>query len=103
MMCELVLACESNDDVKMSELLPQVLSLDFFQIPVTDIWQINWDYKRSDEVGWAELALSSETLAPHVMFFLALGLRSSHEPLEYILDYLELPLFLDESTSYMSH
>jgi len=102
MMCQLVLACESNDDVKMSELLPQVLSLDFFEIPVADIWQINWDHKRGGDESWAELALGSESLAPHVMFFLALGLRGAHEPLEYILDYLSgsAPLFLDESTSY---
>lgn len=104
MMIELVLACEASDVVKMSELMPQVLSFDFYQLPVADIWRVNWDYKKDSDTTWADHALGSEQLAPHVMFYLSLGLRASHEPLEYILDYLtgSTPIQLDAETSYTS-
>lgn len=86
-MCELVTACEENDTKKMNELFPRVLSLDFYQIPVVDIWRINWQMKQSEPQSWAELALENQSLAPHVLFFLSLGIRSSQQPLEYVLDY----------------
>jgi DNA helicase II / ATP-dependent DNA helicase PcrA len=88
MMTDLVLACEQGDIVQMNVLLPQVLSLEFYQLPVVDIWRINWELKRGQDLSWAELALDNESLAPHVVAFLSMGLRVGHEPLEYMLDYL---------------
>ena len=88
-MVELIIAARDGDEMKMNTLLPQVLSLDFYQIPVHDIWQTNWAYRSRDEHrSWIEIALDTESLAPHVMCYLSLGLKSAHEPLEYILDYL---------------
>lgn len=86
-MSELVLACSVNDAQKIDELLPQVLSFEFFEIPVQDIWQINW-LRHKSTMTWAEKALENHNIRPHVLFFLTLGLRSLNEPLEYILDYL---------------
>lgn len=86
-MCELVNACSANDSLKIDELLPQVLSYDFFEIPVEDIWRINWAMRNSD-MSWAEKALELTILRPHVLFFLALGLRAPNEPLEYVIDFL---------------
>lgn len=102
-MSELVLACARQDTAKMNELFPQVLSQEYFAIPVVDIWRVNWSY-RTEEKSWAEVALSHESLATHVLAFLALGLKADSEPLEYMLDYLtgSTPLQLDAETSYTS-
>jgi DNA helicase-2/ATP-dependent DNA helicase PcrA len=102
-MSELVIACSKQDIAKMNELFPQVLSLDFFSIPVEQIWKVNWSY-RNEEKSWAETALESEILKPHLLAFLALGLRAKSEPVEYILDYLtgSAPLRIDETTNYVS-
>ncbi len=104
-MIELIIAARDDDYVKLNELMPQVLSLEFYEIPVAEIWKINWSYRtREEDRSWVEIALDSELLAPHVMSFLALGLKSAQEPLEYILDYLtgNAALQLDGDTSYVS-
>lgn len=90
LMSRLIIACEAQDEYLMSELFPQVLSLEFFNIPVRNIWEINWKHRSSDSEGktWAELALENPTLEAHVLFFLGLGLRAENEPLEYMLDLL---------------
>jgi DNA helicase II / ATP-dependent DNA helicase PcrA len=104
-MINLIIAAQNNDESKMNELFPQVLSLDFYELPVKDIWKINWAYKSGDEDrSWAEIALDNYTLAPHVLFYLHLGLSSSQEPLEYVLDYIigSVAVNLDEDTPYTS-
>jgi DNA helicase-2/ATP-dependent DNA helicase PcrA len=104
-MISLVLASQNGDESLMNELFPQVLSLDIYDIPVIDIWKINWAYSSSEEDrSWAEIALENNRLAPHVMFYLSLGLRSVQEPLEYVLDYLtgSVSLKFDEETEYIS-
>lgn len=104
LMVELVASCEAGDIQKMNELFPKVLSLDFYQIPVVNIWRVNWQLTRKDDSSWAEYALDDEVLAHHVAFYLGLGLRSDTEPLEYVLDYLtgSAPFALDSETSYTS-
>jgi DNA helicase-2/ATP-dependent DNA helicase PcrA len=90
LMSRLIIACQNQDEYQMSELFPQVLSLEFFNIPVKEIWAINWKHRCSDAEGksWAELALENPMLESHVLFFLGLGLRAENEPLEYMLDLL---------------
>ncbi|MDO8265642.1 MAG: ATP-dependent DNA helicase [Candidatus Saccharibacteria bacterium] len=106
LMSRLILACNAQDKYQMSELFPQVLSLEFFDIPVKEIWAINWLHRSSDSDGksWAELALDNPVLEPHILFFLKLGLLSDQEPLEYMLDYLtgNNALKIDSETSYTS-
>ncbi len=104
-MIELVRAAHDGDDIRINELLPRVLSLDFYQIPVADIWKVNWAYRTRDEDrSWVEIALETDSLAPHVMFYLSLGLKAAEEPLEYLLDYLtgSAPLVIDAEISYTS-
>lgn len=105
MMSELVIACQHSNSAKMNQLFPQVLSLDFFQIPVVDIWQINWSYRNNEDAkSWAEAALNSSVLSKHVKFFLSLGMKVLNEPLEYMLDFLtgNNSLSLDNDSSYTS-
>lgn len=104
-MIQLIQATEEENEAKMSELFPRVLSLDFYQIPVKDIWKVNWAYRSGGEDrSWAEIALDNDALAPHVMFYLSMGLKSANEPLEYVLDYLtgSIELHIDDTTSYAS-
>jgi DNA helicase-2/ATP-dependent DNA helicase PcrA len=104
-MIQLILAAQNGEDAKMNELFPRVLSLDFYEIPVVDIWKVNWAFKSSDEDrSWAEIALENDRLAPHILFYLALGLKSSQEPLEFVLDYLtgSAAVVLDSETTYIS-
>ena len=103
-MIELVIACSDNDQQLMDQLFPRVLSFDFYQLPVKTIWQINWQHYRQNELSWAELALENSDLTPHIQFYLALGMKTSSEPLEYILDYLTgtIPLAIDSENTYQS-
>lgn len=106
LMTELIMACSIQDTYRMNELLPRVLSLEFFEVSVQEIWTINWQHKSSDFDGksWAELALKNPILAPHILFFLKLGTISTIEPLEYMLDYLtgNTPLVIHSNNSYTS-
>ncbi len=97
LMSRLIIACKNQDEYLMSELFPQVLSLEFFNIPVKEIWTVNWKHRTSEAEGrtWAELALDSPVLESHVLFFLGLGLRAENEPLEYMLDLLTGSTHLD--------
>lgn len=102
-MCELILACHNQDTHRMNELFPVVLSYEFFDVPVSIIWKVNWSYSIEDK-PWAESALDTDELAPHVLAFLSLGLKAETEPLEYILDYLtgNCALKIDSDTNYIS-
>ena len=105
LMSRLILALHRQDVAKSDELFPIVASLDFWQIPVDAIWHINWQAAKYDEKrSWAELALTSDILAPFVQFFLKLGLSAAHTPLEHMLDYLTgaTPLVIQTDESYIS-
>ncbi|MFT4532305.1 MAG: DNA helicase-2/ATP-dependent DNA helicase PcrA, partial [Candidatus Saccharimonadales bacterium] len=100
-----LIAARDDNTVALSELLPQILSLDFYQVPVKQIWQVNWQHRtRDDDRSWAEIAMDNEILAPHVLFLLSVGLKIDQEPLEYILDYLtgNSAVQLDADTPYTS-
>jgi DNA helicase II / ATP-dependent DNA helicase PcrA len=104
-MVALIIAAQNGNTALMNTLFPQVLSLEFYNIPVKDIWKVNWAFKSGDEErSWAEIALENDILAPHVMFYLYQGLRSSSQPLEYILDDItgSITIQLDEETPYTS-
>jgi DNA helicase-2/ATP-dependent DNA helicase PcrA len=103
-MAELLLAINTQDNARINELMPQVLSLDFYHIPVEEIWQVNWQKNKEQDTQWAEIALQNEQLAPHVKALLHLGMLVHTEPLEYILDYLvgTTTIQLDAENSYFS-
>ena len=110
-MLELILALQEENTQKTNQILPEVVSFDFYDIPAKDIWEINWQTKQlrdktsdSLEANWAVQALENERLAPHVLFFMTLALKASHEPLEYILDYLTgtTALRIDDELEYSS-
>lgn len=89
LMARLVQAVTDDNQALANELFPRVLSLEFFDIPAQDIWNINWlSRSEPNQKSWTQRASLNPTVVEHVNFFLSLGLKSSDEPLEYILDYL---------------
>ena len=89
LMSELVVALTGKNTALVNQLFPEVLSLEFWQIPVEEIWKVNWQhYKREEMRTWAEIALENDKLNSHVLFFLALSTQSKLTPLEYTLDAL---------------
>ncbi|MDX1765658.1 MAG: ATP-dependent DNA helicase [Candidatus Saccharimonadales bacterium] len=88
-MAELLQAIIDRDTAVINQLFPQILSLEFFQVPMPDIWQVNWDYAASsDRQSWAQLAVKVKSLKPHIWFFNGLAMQSKSFTLEQIIDAL---------------
>ncbi len=91
LVCEFLVAAKTNNRALMDELLPRVLSLDYWQIPTEIIWQINWSrYDRENDVRrpWAEVALKYKQTKQPVLFLLALAGQADTLGLEETLDYI---------------
>lgn len=89
LMSELLVALHSKNNMLCDQLFPQVLSLEIFNIPIEDIWKINWQHAHRDESrSWIEIGLDSPPISPHIRFFLELAARIETDPLENILDIL---------------
>ena len=85
---QLLLAINQQNEAHMNQLFPQVLSFEFYDIPIQHIWKINWQCNDQKAPSWAECALNDSLLATHINALLKLGSLSTTEPLEYILDYI---------------
>lgn len=91
LMCEFISAAGKQQLPLMDELLPRVLSLDFWMVPVETIWKLNWEHARKfrdDGIRWCERALAVPELKEPVKFLLHLGSNAPHFGLELTLDYL---------------
>ena len=56
---KLILAIRDKDEDKMANLFPEVLSLDFWQIPAVEVWKMSWAAKDNRDF-WIEAILKSE-------------------------------------------
>ena len=56
---KLILAIRDKDEDKMANLFPEVLSLDFWQIPAVEIWKMSWAAKDNRDF-WIEAILKSK-------------------------------------------
>ncbi len=103
-----VLAAASDRNIGLiDQLLPRLLSLDYWQISPEDLWQLNWQYHSrqfTNPIAWAELALGQEKTKQPVQFVLQLGLQANNTPLEQMLDYITgaSPVSIGPSQSYTS-
>lgn len=91
LVCEFLRAAEHNQIEPMDELLPRVLSLDFWQVPVSTIWQLNWehhDQHSKDGQTWVQRALKHTDTKDHVEFLLTLGSKTNILGLEQTLDFI---------------
>lgn len=88
-MSKLVLALHDKNESAANALWTEVLSYDFWQIPVSDIWQLSWQVADSKgELGWSKALLAHEKFRGPALLFLALAPRAETETLENMLDYL---------------
>lgn len=89
-MCRLVLALSQADHRTADSLWPEVLSYDFWQIPVRTIWQLSWDvYDTHDETNnWTRRLLEVSDCAEPALLFASLALRTQTDSCEVLLDAL---------------
>lgn len=102
-MSRLVVALANQDIEAANTLWPQVLSLPFWDIRTSVIWETSWQ-ARSE--GWTTTLLNAVDLRLIALFFIRLSMQALQEPLELTLDYLSgvtnLPLNEPEAESYRS-
>lgn len=86
----------ANDDQRADSLWPEVLSYDFFAVPITDIWQLGWqvaDHNKANydnPTTWIKQMVASENqlIRQIALLFLSLAARVENESFEVILDYI---------------
>ena len=76
-----------KNNEEADELLPEILSYPFWNIPRKTIWEISTEARGKE---WLPIMLKSENqkLREIAEFFIDLGVRSQHETLEQVLDEL---------------
>jgi DNA helicase-2/ATP-dependent DNA helicase PcrA len=86
-MSRLAVALADGDERLSNHLWPEVLSYEFWQIPVEKIWQISWQSRQSHE-PWTAILLNDELLSPTAAFFIKLSSVLGITTLEQQLDTL---------------
>jgi len=86
-MSKLVLALHNRYQALADSLWPEVLSYDFWDFPVSDIWQLSWN-SNTVRKPWSELLLANEQFRPAALLFLSLAAQIETETLEVVLDRL---------------
>lgn len=100
--CSFLRAAGQHNMALMDELLPQVLSLVYWQVPTETIWKLNWEHARKfqeDEKRWCERALELQETHEQTKFLLQLSSSTEEFGLELTLDYLTgaKPLLYDHT------
>lgn len=103
LVCSFLRAAQQHNMALMDQLLPQVLSLVYWQIPTETIWKLNWEHARSsqdDEKRWCERALELPATHDQTKFLLQLSSSAKEFGLELTLDYLTgaKPLLYDHAS-----
>jgi DNA helicase-2/ATP-dependent DNA helicase PcrA len=92
-MSRLVMALAGEQEETADALWPEVLSFDFWGIPVSEIWQLSWsvsDTSRDDKLTWTKALLASEKShfkAP-ALLMITLASKVNLETCEQMIDYL---------------
>jgi DNA helicase II / ATP-dependent DNA helicase PcrA len=88
-MSKLAIALSDLDEKTADAYWPEVLSLAFFDIPVSRIWEISWlvaDSKR--KISWTRALLESQDLNRTALLFISIAARARSETAERIIDYM---------------
>lgn len=86
-MARLTVAIADGDERLTNHLWPQVLSYEFWQVPVDKIWQISWQVRQAGE-PWTSILLNDESLNPIASFFIKLASLMEIASLEMQMDML---------------
>lgn len=92
-MSRLILALAAHDDGQADALWPEVLSYDFWHIPVSELWQLSWevsDTRRDSGATWSKALLASgkSHFTHPALLMLRLATQAETETCEQMLDYL---------------
>lgn len=92
-MSKLVIALHAHDQGTANALWPEVLSFDFWNIPVSELWQVSWqinDAPREDNLTWSKALLASDKpyFRMPALLLLSLAGKIEMETCEQMLDYL---------------
>lgn len=86
-MARLSVAIADGDERLSNHLWPEVLSYEFWKVPVENIWQISWQSRGSQE-PWTSILLNDELLRPVASFFMKLSTLLGLTGLQQQLDIL---------------
>lgn len=86
-MSRLILALQDNQPTTANSLWPQILSYDFWDFSVSDIWRMSWQAS-DNHTPWVQLLLNSPQFHYAALLFLTLAGKAETEPLETMLDAL---------------
>lgn len=82
---KLVQAIAADNNSKANALWPQVLSFEFWQVPISTVWQLSWEVNDSHK-RWSEVALAHELTRPIALLILSLAGKADSETCETVLD-----------------
>lgn len=91
-MSRLVLALEADNQPQANHLWPQVLSYDFWELPIGSIWKLAWQVSDSagtgEKITWSTALLAAPEFRVPATLLLTLAAKAHTETLETLLDYL---------------
>lgn len=88
-MSKLILALAANNQQLANTLWPEILSFDFWQIPISEIWKMSWKISdNSEHPTWSQAMLDEPLFRGPGLFFLSLAAKADIESCEVMLDYL---------------
>jgi DNA helicase-2/ATP-dependent DNA helicase PcrA len=88
-MSRLTLALHDGNEQLANALWPEVLSFEFWELPIADIWQLSWSLRGSrDDPNWTKTMLDSKEFSRPALLFLTVASKVETENCETILDYL---------------
>jgi DNA helicase-2/ATP-dependent DNA helicase PcrA len=89
-MSRLVMALHTNNQAVASSLWPEVLSFDFWHLPVSEIWKLSWkvaDSKQDERITWTEALLAGgDGFRAAALLFLTIAGKVETETVETMLD-----------------
>lgn len=92
-MSKLVIALKEDNPGVANALWPEVLSFEFWQLPVSELWKLSWqitDVRREERTSWSEALLTADNAAfrSPALLMLSLAGRLETDTCEQMLDYL---------------
>lgn len=89
-MSRLVLALARGDHDTADALWPEILSYEFWHIPIKDIWTLSWRITddRDHKPNWTRALLETPEFAKPALLFSTLAMKTHTETCETMLDYL---------------
>jgi DNA helicase-2/ATP-dependent DNA helicase PcrA len=81
----LLQALNTQNRAQANALWPQVLSFEFWQIPISTVWELSWQVNDHHK-NWADEALANPRTRPVALLLLTLASRATTETCEAMLD-----------------